>query len=76
MEHDELCPMGKPMVEAITLQGRHVDPYNWVCVCARLRERYLTGLDSARDAVAALPGVPGIMVKREDVLAAIDGLRP
>lgn len=45
MTHDDSCPIGKTMSEAIAIQGRHVDPYHWVCVCDRLAAAYRRGHD-------------------------------
>lgn len=45
MTHHDLCPIGKTMAEGIALQGRHVDPFNWVCACDRLAAEYQRGRD-------------------------------
>lgn len=43
MSHHPACPIDKTMAEAIAVQGRHVDPYNWVCICDRLADEYNRG---------------------------------
>lgn len=45
MTHRDACPIDKTMAEAITIQGRHVDPFNWVCCCQRLAAEYQRGRD-------------------------------